>query len=211
MMAKRARKMEKGVMKVPEGLVILGDGSGYSAPQVQEGQMLQPEVTEPMAMDEEEYWEEVIDKDDEDKMVADIEAGAEEEFGIESEDMIGGWAWDDVRDKQLDVEKVREARSEEVGYMIGKGIWKVVDIMECWEKTGKAPVTVKWVDTDKGDGKEAKIRSRLVARDFPGKGEKDREDLFAATPPLELLRMVISKTATITMKSGRRKMLFIDV
>ena len=50
-----------------------------------------------------------------------------------------------------------------------------------------------------------------MARDFRAKGEKDREDLFAATPPLELLRMMISKTATITMKSGRRKMLFIDV
>ena len=56
-----------------------------------------------------------------------------------------------------------------------------------------------------------KVRSRLVARDFRGKGEKDREDLFAATPPLELLRMLISKTATITSKSGRRKMMFIDV
>jgi hypothetical protein len=67
------------------------------------------------------------------------------------------------------------------------------------------------VDTDKGEGDEVKIRSRLVARDFKIKGEKDREDLFAATPPLELLRMLISKSATVTKQGGWRKMLFIDV
>ena len=31
------------------------------------------------------------------------------------------------------------------------------------------------------------VRSPFVARDFKRKGEKDREDLFCATPPLELL------------------------
>ena len=61
------------------------------------------------------------------------------------------------------------------------------------------------MDTDKGAGDEVMIKSRLVARDFRVKGEKDREDLFAATPPLELLRMMISKTARW------RKLLFIDV
>ena len=53
-------------------------------------------------------------------------------------------------------------------------------VAECWEKLGKAPVTVRWVDTMKSDG----VRSRLVARDFKS-GDKDRDDLFAATPPLE--------------------------
>ena len=35
------------------------------------------------------------------------------------------------------------------------------------------------------------IRCRLVARDFKG-SEKDREDLFAATPPWELKRVMMS-------------------
>ena len=52
------------------------------------------------------------------------------------------------------------------------------------EKTGKAPVTVRWADVLKATG----IRSRLVARDFKG-GDKDRDDLFAATPPLEGIRL----------------------
>ena len=78
-----------------------------------------------------------------------------------------------------------------------KGIWIEVDIEECWKTTGKAPVTVKWVDTDKGTEEDPRIRSRLVARDFRKQGEKDREDLFAATPPLELKRVLMSKTASI--------------
>ena len=82
--------------------------------------------------------------------------------------------------------------------MIRKGVWNEVDVAECWDRTGREPVTIRWVDTDKGEGDEVKIWSRLVARDFKIKGEKDREDLFAATPPLELLRMLISKSATVT-------------
>ena len=91
------------------------------------------------------------------------------------------------------------------------GVWKEASVAECWEKTGRDPVTVKWVDTDKGEGDEVRVRSRLVARDFRVKGERDREDLFAATPPLELLRMLISKTATVTKGGGWRKLFFVDV
>ena len=39
------------------------------------------------------------------------------------------------------------------------------------------------------------VRCRLVARDFKGK-DKDRDDLFAATPPLEAKRMLLSRAAT---------------
>ena len=36
-----------------------------------------------------------------------------------------------------------------------------------------------------GTGAEQEVRCRLVARDRKPKGEKEREDLFAATSPLE--------------------------
>ena len=70
---------------------------------------------------------------------------------------------------------------------------------------GKAPVSIRWVDTLKADG----VRSRLVARDFKG-ADNDRDDLFAATPPLESKRLLLSRAAT--RKNGKltRKMLFID-
>jgi hypothetical protein len=119
-------------------------------------------------------------------------------------------AWDDVHGKALDLKTVREARREEVCYMQQRSIWSEVDVRECWAKTGKKPVSVKWVDTNKGTDEAPKVRCRLVARDFKVKGEKDREDLFAATPPLELKRMLMSRTAS-RKKGGRsKKMLFVD-
>jgi hypothetical protein len=114
------------------------------------------------------------------------------------------YAMDDVHGGQLDLSKVREARSEEVEFMKSRGIWREVPLQECWDTTGKPPVSVKWVDTMKQGGL---VRSRLVARDFKTKGEKDREDLFAATPPLELLKAQLSRAAS---KRGR-KVLVIDV
>ena len=74
---------------------------------------------------------------------------------------------------------------------------------------GKQPTTVRWVDVDKG---EAGYRSRLVARDFKPKGERDRFDLFAATPPLEALRFIASLAASQEDREGAcDKIMLIDV
>ena len=48
----------------------------------------------------------------------------------------------------LPVEKVREARMEEVGFMVQKNIWEERSVEECWRVTGLA-VSVRWVDTNK--------------------------------------------------------------
>ena len=53
------------------------------------------------------------------------------------------------------------------------------------------------------------IRSRLAARDFKG-NDKDRDDLFAGTPPLEAPIMLFSRMATSTEWGRFRKLLFID-
>ena len=87
---------------------------------------------------------------------------AEEDFQEED----GLWAMDDVNGGSLPIKLVKEARKEEVDFMVGRRIWSVVPEKECWDKTGKSPVTVKWVDTDKGPPGTIVVRSRLVARDF---------------------------------------------
>jgi hypothetical protein len=121
-------------------------------------------------------------------------------------------AWDDVNaNLELSVEDVKDARAEEMGHMKAK-VFKIAKKKECYEKTGKAPKSTKWVDTDKSHGQgKLLVRSRWVARDFKTRGERDREDLFCPTPPLELLRVMVSKQAT-TSKSGKmRKSMFFDV
>ena len=58
---------------------------------------------------------------------------------------------------------------------------------------GTKPITVKWVDVNKGDDFEPNYRSRLVAREIRKHGEKL---IFASTPPLESLLTILSLAAT---------------
>ena len=74
------------------------------------------------------------------------------------------------------------------------GVYEKVPIEECWKETGKAHVRVKWVDTNKGGTEKPEYRCRLVAKEI----EKDkREDMFAATPPLEAKKMLFSLWASV--------------
>ena len=86
-------------------------------------------------------------------------------------------------------------------YFKSKQAWTKRPVEEARRAMGKAPISVKWVDVNKGGLKEMLVRSRLVARDFKG-GDKDRDDLFAETPPLEAKRLLLSRAAT-RRKDGR--------
>ena len=78
--------------------------------------------------------------------------------------------------------------------------------------TSKAPIRTEWVDTDKTHGtKEPLVRSKGVARDFKSPNEKDREDLFSATPPIELMRLMLSRQATWRKDHRERKTMYLDV
>ena len=116
-----------------------------------------------------------------------------------------------MNDIALPIDLVRKAREEEMGHMKDK-IFKVVQRSEAWRVTGKAPISTKWVDTDKTHGTgEPMVRSRWVARDFKGPNEKDREDLFGATPPIELMRFMLSRQATRRKDGQVRKTMYLDV
>ena len=65
-----------------------------------------------------------------------------------------------------------------------------MDVQECWIVTGKAPIGVRWVDINKGDSSNPNCRSRLVAKEF---NTGVCPELYAATPPSECLRIMISK------------------
>ena len=118
--------------------------------------------------------------------------------------------WDDRTGKLLDSEKVRAARAEELREL-DRRVWVEADVEECWNKKGRGPIGVRWVDVDKGFGV---YRSRLVAKDFKPKSKvNDQEGLFAATPPLELVKMLILKAArgSRNRHAGVRKVMFLDV
>ena len=121
--------------------------------------------------------------------------------------------WDDVNGEALSPALVKEGRREEVQYIVGRKIWSLRPVEERWEKTGKAPVSVRWVDLDKVcdvDGVwELLVRGRLVARNFKGK-DRSRDDLFAETPPLEAKRIILKRAAIQRGYGGWRNVMFID-
>jgi hypothetical protein len=124
--------------------------------------------------------------------------------------------FDEKTGRELEPKKVAEARKEEVGFMKRIVVYEDSEIDECWQRTGKAPITTKWVGTNKGTDEEQDVRMRLVARDFKTKGNNLREDLFAAMPPLEskkmLFRIAAAKRRRLRRaRLQRMKLMFIDV
>ena len=100
---------------------------------------------------------------------------------------------DDLTGQPLSPELCRNARATEIDDFRDKKVWTIRKVNEALRRTGKPPINVRWVEVNKGDDINCKIRSRLVAREFRLKGE---EAIFAPTPPLESLRMLVCQATT---------------
>ncbi len=91
-------------------------------------------------------------------------------------------------------ELIKKAREAEMETFKKHGVYEKVPLEEHWRVTGKALVGVKWVDANKGDMEKPEYRCTLVARE----SDKDkREDLVAATPPLEAKKVLFSLCASM--------------
>ena len=113
----------------------------------------------------------------------------------ESNDDLLDQAWDGHAGESLDAKKVKEARRLEMEYYDKMHVFDKVLVAQCWERTGKAPLKARLVDIDRG----TRCRSRWVAKQFRG---SDSEEWFAATPPIEALRALISHTMSGTKKKA---------
>jgi hypothetical protein len=91
--------------------------------------------------------------------------------------------------EELDAEGVRKAGEKEMEEFRKRGVYVKVPLEECHRETGKEPIGTRWVDVNKGDRENPEYRSRLVAQEI---NAGRRGDLFAATPPLEALKMLVS-------------------
>ena len=85
------------------------------------------------------------------------------------------------------------------------GVYRKVRIAKCLEVTGRRPIATRWIDINKGDSQAPKYRSRLVAKEF---NDCKKPELFAATPPGEGLKLLLSKLA---QSGGRKKLIYADV
>ena len=114
---------------------------------------------------------------------------------------------DDTTGAYLETPLVEAARKEELDWVKKQGTYKVVSMDECWKETGKPPVTLKWIDINKGDEENPRYRSRLVAREIKKKGQRVLPDhqLFSSMPPLEAMKILGSKMVTVKVSKPRRK------
>ena len=110
----------------------------------------------------------------------------------EEEPQPSFWAWDDVSGETLDPTEVRQARQVEMDYVYSRKVWRRVP-RALAVRNGWKVIPTRWIDTNKGDSVNPNYRSRLVAKEF---NTGTQEGLFAATPPLEALRLLISRAAT---------------
>jgi hypothetical protein len=65
-----------------------------------------------------------------------------------------------------------------------------------------------WIDTNKGDSENPNVRCRLVGKEFRT-GPDDA--LFASTPPLEALKLIISRAATLGIDGKKHEVMINDV
>ena len=101
--------------------------------------------------------------------------------------------YDNLTGFELDPKLVREARRQEMEYLLELGVWRVCDVAEAWSVCGRPPVSVSWVDLNRGDALIAEYRSRLVVNETKRvSGYMSPAEVFSATPPLEVLRMQAS-------------------
>ena len=129
-----------------------------------------------------------------------------------------GRYWDDITGVPLPTDLVAAARDKDIKFMQSWGVWEVRSVEECIQRTGKRPIGGWWVDHNKGDGAHPNVRSRYVAKDI---AYWRYDSMFAATPPLEAVRLLLSDLATrrrggpqgrdAASRRGARKALLIDV
>ena len=95
-----------------------------------------------------------------------------ESSGAFEQDSCEAQFWDNRTGKPLDAEKVRAARAEELREL-DRRVWEEADLQECFDKKGRGPIGIRWVDVDKGFGV---YRSRLVAKDFKPRSKIDDKE-----------------------------------
>lgn len=110
-------------------------------------------------------------------------------------------AKDDASGKELVPKLVQKARDEEVEYFMKRGVSDVVPRSHQLTTGGKI-IGTRWVEVNKGDADVPDCRSRFVGREF-NIGRDD--NLYAATPPLEALRWVLSFAGTWPRGSRRMR------
>ena len=125
-----------------------------------------------------------------------VEAEMEKLMHQDEQELLSVWEgrhWDDNKGGWLDPELCANARREEVEYIRRHKMYVRVPREVCFRETGKAPIKTGWAETDKGQPGKPNVRARWVAKEYKTHA---KPELYASTPPLEALKVVLSEIAT---------------
>ena len=105
---------------------------------------------------------------------------------------------DDVSGEVLDEAGVRAARALEMEFFLKMGVYTYATREEA-ARSGKGKIIKgRWIDVNKGDSVNPDYRSRFVGKEFNTGVDSS---LYAATPPLEALKLLISSAASDSLRS----------
>ncbi|CAK0813925.1 unnamed protein product [Prorocentrum cordatum] len=119
----------------------------------------------------------------------------------------GDWTsyWDDVNGGYLEAGLVAQARAVEREWVKKQELIEIVPRSQAFAETGRPPIPLKWVDTNKGDAERPNYRSRLVVKEIKAKKRPDEQlevsEVFSAMPPLEAMRSLVSLMVTWTREA----------
>ena len=102
--------------------------------------------------------------------------------------------------QELDEELVVQGKTAEMEFLKKWQVYEYAEYSEAWTRSGKRPITTKWVCTNKGDDAAPNYRCRWVAREF----RDDQDVIFAATAPYESIRLLLSIAAAKEEEMSRK-------
>ena len=114
---------------------------------------------------------------------------------------------DDITGKALDHTMAVAARKLEMSFFRKMKVYEKVPRWHA-KRDGCRVITTRWLDVNKGTEECPNYRARLVGREI---NTHVRQDLFAATPPLESLRALCSICASNQHGSRPYRMMAVDV
>ena len=90
---------------------------------------------------------------------------------------------------------VRVARKQEFEFVAKIPLWIKVPKKKSFDRTGRSPISARWMDVNKADEQDPNYRSRYVAHQFKAL-DRSGACYFAPAPPLEAMRTVLSMSMT---------------
>lgn len=97
--------------------------------------------------------------------------------------------FDEYTREEIDPHLAVKAKREELEFFRKKGVLKVVPRIRA---AGRRVIGTRWVSCNKGDKAHPDIRCRVVSQEVK---TYQSEEFYAATPPLEALRLIVSLAA----------------